>query len=72
MLEMTTGGKFKPLTESLATVETAFVALDSTKGVIKLENLPSSETNLDGTPKVLDQNNQKDNGEYTLYSKKIK
>ena len=55
MLEMSTGGKFKPLTESLATVETAFVELDSTKGVIKLQNLPSNESDLVGTPKVLDQ-----------------
>ena len=71
MLEMTTGGKFKPLTESLATVETAFVELDSTKGVIKLENLPSSESDLVGTPKVLDQNNQPINGTFTFSSKKI-
>ena len=71
MLEMTTGGKFKPLTESLATVETAFVELDSTKGVIKLENLPSSESDLVGTPKVLDQNNQPVNGTFTFSSKKI-
>ena len=71
MLEMSTGGKFKPLTESLATVETAFVELDSTKGVIKLENLPSSESDLVGTPKVLDQNNQPVNGTFTFSSKKI-
>ena len=71
MLEMTTGGKFKPLTESLATVETAFVELDSTKAVIKLENLPSSEPDLVGTPKVLDQNNQPINGTFTFSSKKI-
>ena len=71
MLEMTTGGKFKPLTESLATVETAFVELDSTKAVIKLENLPSSESDLVGTPKVLDQNNQPINGTFTFSSKKI-
>ena len=71
MLEMTTGGKFKPLTESLATVETAFVELDSTKAVIKLQNLPSSESDLVGTPKVLDQNNQPVNGTFTFSSKKI-
>ena len=71
MLEMTTGGKFKPLTESLATVETAFVELETEKGVIKLENLPSSESNLVGTPKVLDQNNQPVNGTFTFSSKKI-
>lgn len=71
MLEMTTGGKFKPLTESLATVETAFVELDSTKGVIKLQNLPSNESDLVGTPKVLDQNNQPVNGTFTFSSKKI-
>ena len=71
MLEMSTGGKFKPLTESLATVETAFVELDSTKGVIKLQNLPSSESDLVGTPKVLDQNNQPVNGTFTFSSKKI-
>ena len=71
MLEMTTGGKFKPLTESLATVETAFVELDSTKGVIKLQNLPSNESDLVGTPKVLDQNNQPINGTFTFSSKKI-
>ena len=71
MLEMSTGGKFKPLTESLATVETAFVELDSTKGVIKLQNLPSNESDLVGTPKVLDQNNQPSNGEFTFSSKKI-
>ena len=71
MLEMTTGGKFKPLTESLATVETAFVELETEKGVIKLENLPSSESNLVGTPKVLDQNNQPINGTFTFSSKKI-
>ena len=71
MLEMSTGGKFKPLTESLATVETAFVELDSTKGVIKLQNLPSNESDLVGTPKVLDQNNQPINGTFTFSSKKI-
>ena len=71
MLEMSTGGKFKPLTESLATVETAFVELDSTKGVIKLQNLPSTESDLVGTPKVLDQNNQPVNGTFTFSSKKI-
>lgn len=71
MLEMSTGGKFKPLTESLATVETAFVELDSTNAVIKLENLPSSESDLVGTPKVLDQNNQPVNGTFTFSSKKI-
>lgn len=71
MLEMTTGGKFKPLTESLATVETAFVELETEKGVIKLENLPSSEPDLVGTPKVLDQNNQPVNGTFTFSSKKI-
>ena len=71
MLEMTTGGKFKPLTESLATVETAFVELDSAKGVIKLQNLPSNESDLVGTPKVLDQNNQPINGTFTFSSKKI-
>lgn len=71
MLEMTTGGKFKPLTESLATVETAFVELESEKAVIKLENLPSSEPDLVGTPKVLDQNNQPVNGTFTFSSKKI-
>ena len=71
MLEMSTGGKFKPLTESLATVETAFVELEEEKGVIKLENLPSSESNLVGTPKVLDQNNQPVNGTFTFSSKKI-
>ena len=71
MLEMSTGGKFKPLTESLATVETAFVELETEKGVIKLENLPSSESNLVGTPKVLDQNNQPINGTFTFSSKKI-
>jgi hypothetical protein len=71
MLEMSTGGKFKPLTESLATVETAFVELDSTKGVIKLQNLPSNESDLVGTPKVLDQNNQPVNGTFTFSSKKI-
>ena len=71
MLEMTTGGKFKPLTESLATVETAFVELETEKGVIKLENLPSSEPDLVGTPKVLDQNNQPINGTFTFSSKKI-
>ena len=71
MLEMSTGGKFKPLTESLATVETAFVELDSTKGVIKLQSLPSSESDLVGTPKVLDQNNQPVNGTFTFSSKKI-
>ena len=71
MLEMSTGGKFKPLTESLATVETAFVELDSTKGVIKLQNLPSNESDLVGTPKVLDQNNQPVNGAFTFSSKKI-
>ena len=71
MLEMSTGGKFKPLTESLATVETAFVELDSTKGVIKLQNLPSSDSDLVGTPKVLDQNNQPVNGTFTFSSKKI-
>lgn len=71
MLEMSTGGKFKPLTESLATVETAFVELETEKGVIKLENLPSSESDLVGTPKVLDQNNQPVNGTFTFSSKKI-
>ena len=71
MLEMSTGGKFKPLTESLATVETAFVELDNSKAVIKLENLPSSEPDLVGTPKVLDQNNQPVNGTFTFSSKKI-
>ena len=71
MLEMSTGGKFKPLTESLATVETAFVELESEKAVIKLENLPSSEPDLVGTPKVLDQNNQPINGTFTFSSKKI-
>lgn len=71
MLEMTTGGKFKPLTESLATVETAVVELESEKAVIKLENLPSSEPDLVGTPKVLDQNNQPVNGTFTFSSKKI-
>ena len=71
MLEMTTGGKFKPLTESLATVETAFVELDNTNAVIKLQNLPSSEPDLVGTPKVLDQNNQPINGTFTFSSKKI-
>ena len=71
MLEMSTGGKFKPLTESLATVETAFVELDSANAVIKLENLPSSESDLVGTPKVLDQNNQPINGTFTFSSKKI-
>ena len=71
MLEMSTGGKFKPLTESLATVETAFVELDNTNAVIKLQNLPSSEPELVGTPKVLDQNNQPVNGTFTFSSKKI-
>lgn len=71
MLEMTTGGKFKPLTESLATVETAFVELETEKGVIKLQNLPSNESDLVGTPKVLDQNNQPVNGTFTFSSKKI-
>lgn len=71
ILEMSTGGKFKPLTESLATVETAFVELDAEKAVIKLENLPSSESDLVGTPKVLDQNNQPVNGTFTFSSKKI-
>ena len=71
MLEMTTGGKFKPLTESLATVETAFVELDNSNAVIKLQNLPSSEPDLVGTPKVLDQNNQPVNGTFTFSSKKI-
>ena len=71
MLEMSTGGKFKPLTESLATVETALVELESEKAVIKLENLPSSEPDLVGTPKVLDQNNQPVNGTFTFSSKKI-
>lgn len=71
MLEMTTGGKFKPLTESLATVETALVELDNTNAVIKLQNLPSSEPDLVGTPKVLDQNNQPINGTFTFSSKKI-
>ena len=71
MLEMTTGGKFKPLTESLATVETAIVELDNTNAVIKLQNLPSSEPELVGTPKVLDQNNQPINGTFTFSSKKI-
>ena len=71
MLEMSTGGKFKPLTESLATVETALVELESENAVIKLENLPSSEPDLVGTPKVLDQNNQPINGTFTFSSKKI-
>ena len=71
MLEMSTGGKFKPLTESLATVETAIVELEAEKAVIKLENLPSSEPDLVGTPKVLDQNNQPVNGTFTFSSKKI-
>ena len=71
MLEMSTGGKFKPLTESLATVETAFVELEEENAVIKLENLPSSEPDLVGTPKVLDQNNQPINGTFTFSSKKI-
>ena len=71
MLEMSTGGKFKPLTESLATVETAFVELESENAVIKLENLPSSDSDLVGTPKVLDQNNQPINGTFTFSSKKI-
>lgn len=71
MLEMSTGGKFKPLTESLATVETALVELETGNAVIKLENLPSSEPDLVGTPKVLDQNNQPVNGEFTFSSKKI-
>lgn len=71
MLEMSTGGKFKPLTESLATVETALVELEAEKAVIKLENLPSSESDLVGTPKVLDQNNQPVNGTFTFSSKKI-
>lgn len=71
MLEMSTGGKFKPLTESLATVETAFVELDNSNAVIKLQNLPSSEPDLVGTPKVLDQNNQPINGTFTFSSKKI-
>ena len=71
MLEMTTGGKFKPLTESLATVETALVESDTTNAVIKLQNLPSSEPDLVGTPKVLDQNNQPVNGTFTFSSKKI-
>lgn len=71
MLEMSTGGKFKPLTESLATVETAFVELDNSNAVIKLENLPSSESDLVGTPKILDQNNQPVNGTFTFSSKKI-
>lgn len=71
MLEMSTGGKFKPLTESLATVETAFVELDNSNAVIKLQNLPSNEPDLVGTPKVLDQNNQPVNGTFTFSSKKI-
>ena len=71
MLEMSTGGKFKPLTESLATVETAFVELDNSNAVIKLQNLPSTESDLVGTPKVLDQNNQPVNGTFTFSSKKI-
>ena len=71
MLEMSTGGKFKPLTESLATVETAFVELDNSNAVIKLQNLPSNESDLVGTPKVLDQNNQPVNGTFTFSSKKI-
>lgn len=71
MLEMATGGKFKPLTESLATVETAFVELDNSNAVIKLQNLPSNESDLVGTPKVLDQNNQPVNGTFTFSSKKI-
>ena len=71
MLEMSTGGKFKPLTESLATVETAFVELDNSNAVIKLQSLPSSESDLVGTPKILDQNNQPVNGTFTFSSKKI-
>lgn len=71
MLEMTTGGKFKPLTESLATVETALVELETENAVIKLQNLPSNESDLVGTPKVLDQNNQPVNGTFTFSSKKI-
>ena len=71
MLEMSTGGKFKPLTESLATVETAFVELDNSNAVIKLQNLPSNESDLVGTPKVLDQNNQPINGTFTFSSRKI-
>ena len=71
MLEMSTGGKFKPLTESLATGETAFVELDNSNAVIKLQSLPSSESDLVGTPKILDQNNQPVNGTFTFSSKKI-
>lgn len=71
MLEMSTGGKFKPLTESLATVESAFVELNDVKAVIKLTNLPSSEEVLVGKPKVLDQNNQPVNGTFTYASKTI-
>ena len=71
MLEMSTGGKFKPLTESLATVETALVELETENAVIKLQNLPSNESDLVGTPKVLDQNNQPINGTFTFSSKKI-
>ena len=71
MLEMSTGGKFKPLTESLATVETALVELETENAVIKLQNLPSNESDLVGTPKVLDQNNQPVNGTFTFSSKKI-
>ena len=71
MLEMSTGGKFKPLTESLATVETALVKLETENAVIKLENLPSNESDLVGTPKVLDQNNQPVNGTFTFSTKTI-
>lgn len=71
MLEMSTGGKFKPLTESLASVETAIVELSGGKGVIKLENLPSSESELVGTPRILDRNNQPVNGTFTFSTKTI-
>lgn len=71
MLEMSTGGKFKPLTESLASVETAIVELSGGNGVIKLENLPSSEEDLVGTPRILDRNNQPVNGEFTFETKTI-
>lgn len=71
MLEMSTGGKFKPLTESLPTVETAVVELSASKAIIKLTNLPSSEGTLVGTPKVLDRNNQPINGTFSYESKTI-
>ena len=71
MLEMSTGGKFKPLTESLATVETAIVELSSEKAIIKLENLPSNEEDLVGTPRILDRNNQPVNGTFTFSTKTI-